>query len=222
MRCTTTVDLLHVYSMATLPQLAARTPYLKEKQLHERLKDKEKRLEDKENLIALVKEQLHETEMKAAHSLARSTAVLCDRVVLDTGLRRKYDPKMTFSGRYHLFLEEEVLCGDKPALSETARGVLHQVPKEVKEGEVVKELQGLAHSVPKPLHCLSPSIGEGLYVGGDAVLMVAVTILVALLQRQHHIPGAVKVVDHTGKPVYSVVGGAVKDIRPVQGTHAVR
>ena len=66
------------------------------------------------------------------------------------------------------------------------------------EKEVTNELVGFVHAVSKPMHFLSPSLREGLYIGGDPVIMTATTILVALLQENDHIPGEVQVVNYTG------------------------
>ena len=141
--------------------------------------------------------------------------MLANRVVIGTGLRSKYGAQTTFTARFDRFRNEEVFSGKQ--LSSKARDILQHIPeglKQVSEKEVTNELVGFVHALSKPMHFLSPSLREGLYIGGDPVVMTATTILVALLQENDHIPGEVQVVNYTGKTVFSLVGGAVtrKDI----------
>ena len=130
--------------------------------------------------------QLDNTALELVQTVARKNAGICNRVLLDTGLRSgPYDPKQPFTVRYDMFKSQEVLTKDGK-LSIAAQLFLKEIPQQyqVKPTDLKKEMEGLAHQISKPFHYLQDNLDAGLYVGGDTVTMVTISLLVALLQRE--------------------------------------
>ena len=162
--------------------------------------------------VELLQMNLDLTTRDLVQAVARKSAVICNRVLLDTGLRGgPYDPRQPFTVRYDLFKSQEVLAEDGRQLSDAALLILKEIPQEyqVKPTDIKKEMEGLAHQISKPFHYLQDSREAGLYVGGDTVTMVTISLLVALMQQKGLLEGPINAVDERGRFAYSIVDGHV-------------
>lgn len=167
-----------------------------EARLNDKDKQQEKLVEAKDKLVERLETQLDDLALQSAQVIAQRTAILCNRVIIDTGLRKAFNATQPFSHCYEQFLRRNVFSQDDSGqLSIAARSVLSEIPSEfqVKEVDLRKELTSFGHQLSKPFHYLQGKLESGLYVGGDEVVVAAVTLLVALLQQEQHVDGPINV-----------------------------
>ena len=108
----------------------------------------------KDKLVQLLQMELDNTTLELVQAVARKSAVICNRVLLETGLRsRSYDPRLTFPVRYDIFKSQEVLAEDGQ-LSITAQPILQEIPQQyqVKPTDIKKEMKGLDEQISMPFH----------------------------------------------------------------------
>ena len=113
-----------------------------EKLMAKLLEEKDARIMEKDTLLEMMAEE-------AAHTLSRYTAVLSNRVIIDTGLKSAFPDAKTFTLRYEQFLKTAVLQNNR--LSPAADCVRDQLPRElgVNEVDLRKELLAFPHNVSK-------------------------------------------------------------------------
>ena len=165
--------------------------------------EKQTRLEEKEVRV-------EELTIDMARTVAKYVAVLCNRVILDQGLRVGYPDLRTLRKRYDTFLEQCVLCGGR--LSAAALDVIQQVlqTEGTEQRDVERELNCFVHNASKQFHYLS--LPRGVYCGGDPLTMAAVAALIGLLQRQKWLLDNVDIVGPSGKIVLTAVDGVLRTV----------
>lgn len=94
-------------------------------------------VKSKDELVEQLKTQLDDLAVQSAQAIAKGTALLRNRVIIDTGLRKTFDMKESFSFRYEQFLQRTVF-NDSGQLSIAARSIFSEIPLEyqVKEADL--------------------------------------------------------------------------------------
>ena len=167
----------------------------------------EKRLEEKEIL-------LEKAESEMAERLAKLVAVLANRIILDTGLRALYPCIPYFTVRYDRFVRDVVFDGESlsPAAAIVFERVAELCRNDVALPEARKELRNFAHNSSKGFHQLGRHLPRGIYCGGEQPTADAITILLALLQKEKALSGRCEIVNMDGMKIMAVHDGVVEAI----------
>jgi len=162
------------------------------------LKDMElqKELEIKEMKIRELEKDLVRLDHEKLSDEARSAAVLCNRHLLEVGLRKMY-PKKSLTAAYIAFRDAELLQYErhqKQTLSSQAKECLTSLTNTANEQDVARELADLIHELSKEIHY--PQLKEtGFVCGGKEPLGAAVGVATCILQKLSGLPFDVVFVD---------------------------
>ncbi|CAE7661423.1 unnamed protein product [Symbiodinium necroappetens] len=174
------------------------------------LKDKDNELAAKDNELALaaaakdnelalvakdiemLKLQLDTTEKDGLQAASRYAAILCNRFLVETGLR-KFGPKLTLTNSYDQFSRQYILSTSSkaPSLTPAADMKLQELQQvtgtsgtSVDRRHVTKELQILVHQLSRETHYVQNMEETRYLVGGSEPTASATAVVVCFLQAQ--------------------------------------
>jgi len=197
----------------------------KEKQMALALAEKEKQralaVAQKENLERQVKiteifweGRIHELQAEKLDEQRRYCAVLCNRFLLEMGLR-KYSPGQRMIQAYRDFSKAYIFTKSKrKRLTQQAEQVSKALNNattttNVGQKDLMTELENLVHQLSRDIHY--PAINEtGFVCGGKDPTGQAVAVALCMLQAQQHLQDELIFVDAHYEPCATLKGGVVQ------------